>query len=96
MVAARTEAVTTLLEKTVEAHEEFEEKHLHGSYDKKWAHWYAEYVIKHGMCNVIGQSLTTEQIERFLADSADEFEGIDPALPEPWATYTARKITTEL
>ncbi len=96
MAADRTGAVRALLESTIQAHSEFEERHLHGAYDKRWAHWFAEYVVKHGMCNVVGHSLTTEEIEEFLADSAGEFERIDPHPAEPWATYTARRITAEL
>ena len=96
MAADRTGAIRALLESAIGAHGRFVEKHLHGAYDKKWAHWYAEYVVKHGMCNVVGHPLTTEQIEEFLADTYGEFERIDPNLAEPWATYTARRITSEL
>lgn len=94
MAADRIGAVRALLEATRQAHGAFEQTELQGVHDKKWAHWYAEYAVKHGMCNVVGHSLTTDQIERFFAESNGDFERVDPA--EPWATYTARRITSEL
>lgn len=96
MAPDRTGAVEALLEATMDAHGTFEEKHLKGAHDKKWAQWYAEYVVKHGMCNVVGNALTTDQLANFLAATKDEFELLEPTPTEPWATYTARRITTEL
>ena len=89
-------AVDALLVETAEAHGVFEETELNGIYDQDWPTWYAAYAVEHGIGALIGHEITADQLAQFLATSNVEFEQTDPRPDEPWATYTARRITAEL
>ena len=92
----RTEAVNALLVETMEAHGRFEETELNGVYDQDWPRWYAAYAVEHGIGALVGHAVTTDQLAQFLASSNGEFEHTEPRPDEPWAAYTARRITAEL
>ena len=92
----RTEAVNALLVETMEAHGRFEETELNGVYDQEWPRWYAAYAVEHGIGALVGHAVTTDQLAQFLARSNGEFEQTEPRPDEPWAAYTARRITAEL
>jgi hypothetical protein len=92
----RTTAVEALLVQTAQAHGVFEESELQGVYDQEWPRWYATYAVEHGMGALIGGGITIDRLAEFLATSNVEFEKTAPELREPWATYTARRISVEL
>ena len=92
----RTEAVNALLVETMEAHGRFEETELNGVYDQEWPRWYAVYAVEHGIGALVGHAVTTDQLAQFLASSNGEFEQTEPRPDEPWAAYTARRVTAEL
>ena len=92
----RTTAVEGLLVQTARAHGVFEESELQGVYDQDWPRWYATYAVEHGMGALISGGITIDRLADFLATSNVEFEKTAPELREPWATYTARRITAEL
>ena len=92
----RTTAVEALLVQTAQAHGVFEESELQGVYDQEWPRWYATYAVQHGMGPLIGGGITIDRLAEFLATSNVEFEKTAPELREPWATYTARRISVEL
>ena len=92
----RTTAVEALLVRTAQAHGVFEESELQGLYDQEWPRWYATYAVEHGMGALIGGGITIDRLAEFLATSNVEFEKTAPELREPWATYTARRISAEL
>ena len=96
MTDERHGAVDALLVETAEAHGVFEETELHGIYDQDWPIWYAAYAVEHGIGALIGHEVTAYELAEFLASSNLEFERTDPKPNEPWATYTARRITAEL
>jgi hypothetical protein len=96
MAVERIEAVNALLVETMTAHGVFETTELHGIYDQDWSSWYAAYAVEHGIGELLGHVVTTERLARFLANSNLEFEQTEPTPDEPWATYTARRLTTEL
>ena len=96
MASDRIEAVNALLVETMEAHGAYEESELNGVYDQDWPRWYAAYAVEHGIGLVVGHDVTTDQLAQFLASTNGEFEKTDPQPSEPWATYTARRITAEL
>ena len=92
----RTEAINALLAQTEQAHGTFETTELNGVYDQEWPRWYAAYAVEHGLGGLVGHSVTTDQLAQFLASSYVEFQQTDPRPSEPWAAYTARRITAEL
>ena len=96
MPAHRTEEINALLEQTAEAHGVFEESELKGVYDKEWARWYAAYAVEHGMADLVGHPVTAEELAQFLASTNADLEKLDPKPTEPWAAYTARRISAEL
>src|SRR5687767_13039624 len=92
----RTTAVEALLVQAAQAHGVFEESELQGVYDQEWPRWYATYAVEHGMGALIGGGITIDRLTEFLTTSNVEFEKTAPELREPWATYTARRVTAEL
>ena len=96
MALDRTDAIRTLLTQTSDAHGRYEETELQGVYDQDWARWYAAYAIEHGIGDLIGHAVTTDQLAAFLTSSNVKFERVEPKPDESWAAYTARLITVEL
>lgn len=90
------EAVTALLTETEAAHGVYETTELNGVYDQAWPSWYADYAVEHGIGELLGQAVTTDQLAEFLATSFTEFKESQPEPSDGWAAYTARRITTEL
>lgn len=96
MQGDRTAALEALLVQTGKAHGAFEETELQGVYDQEWPRWYATYALEHGLGALVGDDVTVDRLAEFLAGSNVEYEKTEPQLREPWATYTARRITEEL
>lgn len=96
MEADRVNAVHALLVRAEEAHGRFEATELNGVYDKEWPRWYAAYAVDHGIGDILGHDLTTEELAEFLTTSYADFEQVDPKPTEPWAAYIARRIAGEL
>ena len=92
----RIEAVKALLTEAEAAHGVYETTELNGVYDQAWPSWYAAYAVEHGIGDVLGQAVTPDQLAEFLATSFTDFEEIEPSSSEGWATYNARRITSEL
>jgi hypothetical protein len=88
--------INALLEQAGEAHGRYEAAELNGIYDQEWPRWYAAHVVEHGIGDLLGHAVTTEQLATFLASSNLDLERIEAELREPWATYTARRIASEL
>jgi hypothetical protein len=95
MDADRIDAVNALLIQAKEAHGRFEATELKGVYDQDWPRWYAAFAVEHGLGTLVGHAIPIDRLAGFLADSNAEFEGAEPS-SEPWAAYTARRITAEL
>ena len=92
----RTEAIRALLAKAEQAHRTFETTELNGVYDQEWPRWYAAYAVEHGFGALVGHTVTADQLAQFLASTFVEFQQTEPKPSEPWAGYTARRITAEL
>jgi hypothetical protein len=90
------EAIDALLARAAAAHGEFEATELQGVYDQGWPRWYATYAVEHGLGALVGHPVTIDRLAEFLAISNVEYEKTAPELREPWATYTARRISSEL
>lgn len=91
-----TEAVEALLARAKGAHGVFEETELHGVYDQEWPRWDATYAVEHGIGPLLGRAVAIDELAEFLARSNAELQQTAPELREPWAAYTARRITAEL
>jgi hypothetical protein len=89
------EAVNALLLRAEAAHGTYETTELNGVYDQEWPRWYAAYAVDHGIAELVGRAVTTDQLAQFLAGSYAEFQRAEPKSGEPWAAYTARRITAE-
>jgi hypothetical protein len=92
----RFDRINVLLVETGEAHGRYEAAELGGVYDQAWPRWYAAYAVEHGIGDLIGHPVTTDELAAFLRSSNLDLERIEPELREPWATYTARRIAAEL
>jgi hypothetical protein len=53
-------AVIALLREAGAAHGVYETTELGGVYDQQWAAWYAAYLLKHGLGELLGQALWAE------------------------------------
>jgi 4a-hydroxytetrahydrobiopterin dehydratase len=96
MLADRIEALNALLVAAEEAHGKFEATELSGVYDQEWARWYAGYAVEHGIGDMLGRDVTTDQLAQFLGRRYADFKRMDPKPSEPWAAYTARRIAADL
>ena len=92
----RVDQIDALLVQAGEAHGGYEETELNGVYDQEWPRWYAAYAVEHGIGDVLGHPVTTDQLAAFLDSSNRDLEQVEAELREPWATYTARRIASEL
>ena len=96
MTTDRTGAIEALLSETEAAHGVHETTELGGVYDEEWAEWYAAYAIEHGIAELVGHPVAADELARFLASTFTGFKGLDPNSSEPWAAWTARRMTAEL
>lgn len=96
MATDRIEAITALLVESEAAHGIYETAELDGVYDQDWPRWYAAFAVGHGIGSLVGHDFTTDELAALLSSSHAEFKQTDPAPAEPWAAYTARRLTAEL
>jgi hypothetical protein len=95
--ADRVEAVTNLLIEAESAHGTYEALDLGGVYDRDWASWYAEFLIEHGLDDVIGHPTPLDRVGPLLATTYAEFEQLDPRPDRAaWAQYIARRLVESL
>ena len=93
----RVQAVTNLLTEAEAAHGTYEALDLGGVYDRDWASWYAEYLIEHGLDEVVGHTTPLDRVGPFLASAYAEFERLDPRPDRAaWADYIAGRIIEDL
>jgi hypothetical protein len=96
MTTDRIDAIEVLLLQAEAAHGVYETTELNGAYDEAWDAWYADYAVGHGLGDLLGRPVASDELGRFLASTFAEFKTADPKPTEPWAAYTARRIATEL
>ncbi len=82
--------IANLLSQAGSAHHVFEQTILKGVYDQEWPAWYAQYVIEHGLNDLLGRPVTVEQLGRFLAENYELYKRENSKLS--WADYTAQQI----
>lgn len=96
MPADPSDAIESLLVDAKQAHGVYEATELSGVYDQEWPRWYATYAVEHGLGRLLGREVDSEELGRFLEAGYAEFERADPKPAEPWESYLARRIASEL
>ena len=88
--------IQALLLETEAAHAVYEKNELEGVYDEEWPAWYAGWAVDNGLGEVLGRTVSAEELAEFMTRTWDEVlaSGSKPA--EPWSTWMARRIATEL
>jgi hypothetical protein len=79
-----------------EAHDTYEKAELDGVYDQDWAQWYATYVIEHGLSLLLRHAVTVPQLADFLAETNLDYQRVNRESDSDWATYTSRRLASEL
>ncbi len=83
--------IANLLSQAGSAHHHFEQTVLNGVYDQEWPAWYADYVIKHGLNDLLPKPVTVEQLSHFFSESYEIYKLKNS--PLGWADYTAQEIS---
>jgi len=79
-----------LLIATQWAHHEHQERDLGGRYNYGWPAWYADYLLEHGLPEMLGRPLEKESLARFLADADREHRAENP--DQDWPVFYAHKM----
>ncbi len=82
--------IAALLNQAGVAHHEFEQTELKGKTDAAWADWYAEYLVEHGLRDIVGAPVTARQLSLALAMATESHKKEQTGLA--WSEYTAEKI----
>jgi hypothetical protein len=96
MADDRSDKISALLTQAEAAHGAYEATELNGVYDQEWARWYAAYAVEHGISDLVGRPITSDELAQFLAGSYADFQQADPKPTEPWAQSTARRLAAEM
>ena len=96
MDSDRSTAVASLLREAEGVHATYEADELDGVYDEAWPRWYATYAGEHGLRRILGHDVDIDELTAFLAESYADYSSADPKPVEPWADYTANRISAEL
>ena len=96
MTTDRIAALEALLAETEAAHGAYETTELNGTYDQEWPRWYAAYAVEHGIGELVGHAVSSDDLAEFLTMSWSELQQADPPLSEPWTTSLAHRIAAEL
>jgi hypothetical protein len=93
MIETMAPKISALLSKAGSAHHDYEQTVLKGVYDQEWPTWYANYVIQNGLCELLNQAVTVEQISQFFSMRNEDYKREHPS--QNWADYTAKKMTED-
>ena len=96
MTTDRIAALEALLAETEAAHGAYETTELNGVYDQEWPRWYAAYAVEHGIGEIVGHSVRVDDLAARLTASWSELRRTDPKPSEPWTTFIARRLASEL
>jgi hypothetical protein len=83
-------AVAVLLSQAGSAHGVYEENELNGVYDQNWPDWYAVYLVKSGLGQLLGTSLTVEQLSRLLKQYDQDYKREQPGMA--WPQFYAERL----
>jgi steroid delta-isomerase-like uncharacterized protein len=82
--------IAALLSETGAAHGVYEEGELNGDYDQNWPAWYADYLVAHGLDDLIGEPVTIEQLGRLLKQYDQDYRRDRPG--DSWPAYYATRF----
>ena len=96
MTTERIAALEALLIETEKAHGAYETTELNGVYDQEWPRWYAANAVDHGLGEIIGRTVSADELTEFLTRHWSALQRADPKPSEPWTTSLARRMAEEL
>jgi len=82
--------IAQLLADTQNAHHHYQETQLNGEYNLKWADWFADYLIDHGLGNLLGREVAPEMLAQKL-NELDRRQRAE-APEEDWPIFYARHM----
>ena len=77
----------SLLSEAGNKHHDYEQNELQGVFDENWSTWYAQYILDHGLRDLVTSDITLDQIAGFLAESDKRFREEKPE--QSWAEFAA-------
>jgi hypothetical protein len=87
--------IAALLSETGAAHGEYEERALGGAYDENWPGWYADYLVQHGLGDLLGgNGATVERLGGLLKELDEAYRRARPAVG--WPVYYAARLIAGL
>lgn len=91
-----TSRLVDLLVQTGEAHGEYEELELQGMRDEQWPTWYAVYLRRNGLSQLLGGTSSQESVianlESVLVEADTSYKDSKKAETEKWPEYFARHL----
>lgn len=96
MTTPEPDGIRALLAEAEAAHGAYEAAELGGVYDQDWPRWYAQYALDHGIDALLSRPVDVDELAEYLTRSWQEYQQAEPKPAEPWGTYTARRIATDL
>ena len=88
--------LSALLVQTAKAHREYEVRELQGMLDEQWPDWYAPYLRRNGLPQLLegmpGQQSVIDGLERVLVEADAAYRGSAEAQTEEWPDYYARYL----
>lgn len=86
--------VQALLIGAGQAHGLYEASELGGEHDEAWARWYADWLIKHGLNDILGQTYGVESLSLALIAMAKAHK--NSSLPRnQWVDFYASTLVHE-
>jgi hypothetical protein len=86
--------ISDLLVETATAHDRYEKEALGGKRDDRWARWYAAYLRRNGLPELLdtmpGETLVLGYLENFLGQADEVYRSQNPA--EDWPTFYSRYL----
>jgi hypothetical protein len=93
----RQHAIAQLLSTTGSAHGDYEATALGGAYDEQWPAWYAQYLVEHGLNDLLGRAapLSVADVSLALREADAAFKADHAAMaPMAWPSYYAERFLT--
>jgi hypothetical protein len=84
------EQIADLLVATQWAHHQHQERDLGGRYSYEWPAWYADYLLDHGLPELLGRPLEKESLARFLAEVDKKHQAENPG--QDWPVFYALRM----
>ena len=93
MASERELALAACLSQAEAAHAAYERGELGGVFDEEWPSWYADYLVEHGVGEVVPELANVARLAATLAACDEAYRSEEPN--EEWAPYYARRLLGE-